>query len=776
MSVQMRTGSVRVMMVAALLCAAGSARAADQEAQTYPGPFPMGDSSIVNPNFAQAFTGGAYTPIGLRVRGTINRLLAGTQGADVRVRVEYPGGSVLVNDLQLATSTASTVPGSVTFNKFIPIPTGTMIAGTWVFTFSDVVNQVGGPDCTISDLVISAVDNTPATDPGSPPVQSGPLSGTGALVLNAPIPGDPAGTPPPGELREAGTAWFTLDVDDATFNGRRYLDLTTNGSLPPPPGLLPLDTEMGLYTQGGVLLADDDEGGRDNASAFSFGVGSATDINSRNPDPLFIDDQPFFATGQDGELPTGRYFVGISQFNVRFRSLYQVERTGTRRGNSLARLNLEWGNRTVTAPTVAPADELGLNPSMASPITVSLASDEVKWFRFRASGVNVFNRGWIDVDTSYDAGETVPPGALAQTALLIYSQRGRLIAGDIFSGRTSGTTERSLVSLGTGSGLELGDVLQFNPETGEDELATYASLGQDGGLDNTDYYLGVLGRNETRLWGQYWTFRNDPLVPVPAGTTKLRLTSGTQPAPGGSVPQAQTLTLSSTGITVDLELTTDAGAVKWFRFNNPVAASVERGRFVDIWTSEVEAQSGGTQPLSSADTVLAIYALNGAMVLDDNFGLGLFSAMSFGQDLPVRRLGDDIPLAGQDGVLPVGEYILGVAAYNVAATNPAVFSPAFVTDLSPAPTASGRVRLTISTGGGRSCGPSDVASPGPVEGADGVLSADDIIFYIGLYFASDPRADVAGPGQTTGADGTFSADDIIAFIQRFFDPGQDCTF
>jgi hypothetical protein len=66
------------------------------------------------------------------------------------------------------------------------------------------------------------------------------------------------------------------------------------------------------------------------------------------------------------------------------------------------------------------------------------------------------------------------------------------------------------------------------------------------------------------------------------------------------------------------------------------------------------------------------------------------------------------------------------------------------------------------------CGPSDVAGAGQVIGFDGSLTADDIIVFIGWFFAGDARADVAGAGQAPGADGTFTADDIIVFINRFF--------
>jgi len=65
------------------------------------------------------------------------------------------------------------------------------------------------------------------------------------------------------------------------------------------------------------------------------------------------------------------------------------------------------------------------------------------------------------------------------------------------------------------------------------------------------------------------------------------------------------------------------------------------------------------------------------------------------------------------------------------------------------------------------CGASDIASPGPTVGADGELTADDIILFISWFTSGDARADVAGPGPTVGADGELTADDIILFISRF---------
>ncbi len=80
----------------------------------------------------------------------------------------------------------------------------------------------------------------------------------------------------------------------------------------------------------------------------------------------------------------------------------------------------------------------------------------------------------------------------------------------------------------------------------------------------------------------------------------------------------------------------------------------------------------------------------------------------------------------------------------------------------------GVLTLGFTPSGPTACGPSDIASPGQNIGADGELTADDIIVFINWFFASDSRADIAGPGQTVGADAEFTADDIILFINRFF--------
>lgn len=62
----------------------------------------------------------------------------------------------------------------------------------------------------------------------------------------------------------------------------------------------------------------------------------------------------------------------------------------------------------------------------------------------------------------------------------------------------------------------------------------------------------------------------------------------------------------------------------------------------------------------------------------------------------------------------------------------------------------------------------DVAGANQSTVADGALSADDIIVFLGWYFANDARADIAGLNQSSTPDAQFTADDIIVYLGGFF--------
>ncbi len=62
----------------------------------------------------------------------------------------------------------------------------------------------------------------------------------------------------------------------------------------------------------------------------------------------------------------------------------------------------------------------------------------------------------------------------------------------------------------------------------------------------------------------------------------------------------------------------------------------------------------------------------------------------------------------------------------------------------------------------------DLASLGGWASSDGLLTADDVILFLGDFFANNLRADIATLGGLPVPDGLLTADDIIAFLGAFF--------
>jgi hypothetical protein len=79
----------------------------------------------------------------------------------------------------------------------------------------------------------------------------------------------------------------------------------------------------------------------------------------------------------------------------------------------------------------------------------------------------------------------------------------------------------------------------------------------------------------------------------------------------------------------------------------------------------------------------------------------------------------------------------------------------------------GRIRKIIPAGVQPAI--ANVAGANQSTTPDNDWTADDIIVYLGWYFANDPRADVAGPNQSTFVDQALTADDIIVFLGAYFD-------
>jgi hypothetical protein len=123
--------------------------------------------------------------------------------------------------------------------------------------------------------------------------------------------------------------WYTFTLGAPIALGS-WLDITTSGST----GLT--DTEIGVYSSTGALVATDDDDATSLLSALSFGSGSGLTLNTG-------DTTPIVSTGQDGAtLPAGTYYLAVAGYNATFGSVGWSVTGGTSAGGSY-RVNFNLG-------------------------------------------------------------------------------------------------------------------------------------------------------------------------------------------------------------------------------------------------------------------------------------------------------------------------------------------------------------------------------------------------------------------------------------------------
>jgi hypothetical protein len=367
----------------------------------------------------------------------------------------------------------------------------------------------------------------------------------------------------------------------------------------------------------------------------------------------------------------------------------------------------------------------------------------------------------------------------------------------------------------------------FLPGTGITGSANGARYnGRDGFLDAGTYWLGVSAGDAGLTVGPGFFAVNNPATNTTVSTGGgIVVNVGLfNPAPQASnaanapaTPGAQNFGLigvpNGDGTTEDVNTATvnyDAGTstllplnVQWFQFKTGRDASVASGFYVDLDTAgtavgEVANPANPLVPLIDAnDTEMAIYSgLGNLIAKNDDFDANaadtdfvVTSGLSFGRTANPRAypLAGGTAFAGQGGVLPAGTYFVAGTMWNVVfgLNDPAdanVATSTRATDgtrsdtnfqverrtVTGAITPAGTLTVNVRTNMPLACGLSDIAGPGPSEGADGELTADDIIFFIaGFTGGIFTRSDIAAPGPTPGADGELTADDVILFITRF---------
>jgi hypothetical protein len=108
-------------------------------------------------------------------------------------------------------------------------------------------------------------------------------------------------------------SWYAFRVRKPGANpiDLTFMDVTSNGSVLNSTTFTN-DTEIGVYTDAGALVASNDDEGTLASSALSFGFASGNALGGTG----FGDTAPFLGDGLDGNLAPGQYYIAISGFST----------------------------------------------------------------------------------------------------------------------------------------------------------------------------------------------------------------------------------------------------------------------------------------------------------------------------------------------------------------------------------------------------------------------------------------------------------------------------
>jgi hypothetical protein len=630
----------------------------------------------------------------------------------------------------VAASTTGISPGG---NYFVAV------AGGNAATHASVFNTVGGTNTGPVTLRVRAIDSgavieTPTATAISP-VDGGAWASATSNIASA------------GEI-----AWFTFTTP-ADLVATGAVDIDFEGTALAPAN----DTDAGVYTNLGILVDGDEDDGTDLLSQFSYG---ATGVR-RNPtgNGLAFRGQDGTVAGGTGNLAANtQYYIAVAGGNAATQgSTFNPSTTGVNTGSVTARVRL-WSASAPTEPATPPvgAETLAFPASNATTTdTESIASGGSKWYVLTVPvAIRAIDNNALQIDNE---GSTTAPTA-NDTGLALYNASGTVRASDT----SDGTDSIASLSFGVDNRPAPGNGLAYSGRDGSLAAGTYYLNVSVGGFPifGTDFEVTALSTTQsgTAVTNvRYFEPSIDTSGAVPPATfTDAGLI-------GRRVGETESLyTFSS--------VTEDLNTVQWFRFNIIQPALTAGTEWLDIDTE-------GTNPAVNniggvEDSELGLYTNGGLRLADDNDdGSGWRSSLTFGQAVPSRAAINSAPQTGalardgRDGELTVGTYWLAVSTDSTT-HNPTNFNVVGSTDRSTTNTAARVVNFRTNLRG--ACGASDIAGPGPVAGADGEVTADDVIFFISNFTNNNLAvADIAGPGPVAGADGELTADDIILFITRF---------
>jgi hypothetical protein len=647
--------------------------------------------------------------------------IAGSSLSESSILVTAPDGQRFV----ISPSRLDEPP--VTYSGLITIPVNAIstVAGTWTFEFFDLGDGGGsmGVDSTFTNVTIGFDDATPVT--GAIPGTLGNLTLTNVLSDG-------------GVSAGFVTTGFTVSGNSNQVSLIRITGTAT--ALRANPGANAFYNAVNSLR---FALVRPDGGVSATASPTFVGIGGAPGISpSSSTFTAFV------------PLP------GLQDINGDW-VLRSFQSTDIPGGPDVGMRNIML---SALVPPMAATIPLVDGGAWAS-ATRLLGAGDVRWFTFTTP---VFGSGGaLDIDVT---GTNLSP--TNDTSIGLYTASGTLVDSD------ADDSDGLLSQLSYGSGIRaaVGDGDRFSGQNG-------STIGTQGNVGSaTQYWLGVTGGN-----GLYSVGFTPPLTGTNTGVVTARVRAWSSAAPTDPAPPPPVVVdLGDFGAEGGTESVVTSGwtmanaqDVKWFRFSIPANVTGPGTAYLDMDTDLTN--PGGPESAGNVnDTHMALWdGLGNLRASDDDDGIDQRSALSFGRTALFRASNVPTP-PNAPGLLRGGRDSSGSNATLAAGTyyvSVATFLPQYAFGFAVTPdglrTSVGDRVFAIRTNFAAPvacvcCNLSNVAGPNQSTTPDDALTADDIIVYLGWYFAGDNRANVAGPNQSTTPDSALTADDIIVFLGWYF--------
>ncbi|MGD9789499.1 MAG: GC-type dockerin domain-anchored protein [Phycisphaerales bacterium] len=591
--------------------------------------------------------------------------------------------------------------------------------------------------------------------------------------------------------------WYRIELPAAQDALTTFVDLwTVSGGANPIT-----DTEIGVYDNAGNLVSSDDDDGDGLMSAMSFGqisperpaVGSGVAFN-----------------GRDGQIDAGVYWIGIGRFNVSYGATGWSATSTNVSTQSTTQLVLNiFGSRPLSgdaavSPTTRAPGEQALFTLAVSPADDPVSTGVACVVDLSAAGGSatqaLFDNGTngdaTAGDNTYSFRYTVPLAMTPGVKVIPWSLT------DAESRNDSGT----LVLAVTGPGLSFDGEPNESKATATTVVAeseTYSILGTSTGNGTTpgensvDYYRIKTAAAAPGIYKHTLTLTS----PTPGHVATIR---GLSQSLSGVVNAGTDVTAQNARVAGD-----DSRSNSWYGFGRQdevyyrvAGTSTTTGMYSVVLTREAVArQQLTTQPANAGMLTIQVTSTGATTdtelwVLDadtlspipgynnDDTATSLFSSTLTRTFQPGRyiiaatdynlmcNLPSPLDEPGRgETVLDFADAFLasdaeGEVTVNVVVreggTGGAIVSTNSYSQSSPF----GIVFIDMIVAGGGGC-VADVDDGSGTGVADGAVTIDDLLYYLGLFQAGNAGADVDDGTGTGATDGAVTIDDLLYFVERF---------